>query len=108
MATIQIEGRLTGHEDEDTGLWKWIELDEESLDRLLLNKLDGKRLWATYDFGRVRITIEQLGTPEEEAKLQEISRLCTALASAGERRDWDGANEAERRLNELLRERSDG
>ena len=44
----------------------------------------GNRIDLQADYGRVRITIEQLGTPEEEAKQQEISRLRAALASAGD------------------------
>ena len=68
MATIQIEGHLTGPEDEDTGIYKWLELDEESLARLLISKLDGKRSWTTYDYGHCRITIEQLDMPEDMAE----------------------------------------
>ena len=66
MATIQIEGHLRREKDfgglrlDDVALpWHLHDLDDDERPR---------RFWSgEIDYGRVRITIEQLGTPEDEA-----------------------------------------
>ena len=61
MAKIELEGHLLGIDDVDPGLWRKLALNGGSLAHLISGKLDGKTRWDdAYDYGRVRITIEQL------------------------------------------------